>query len=48
MTLIDFVLEFTDEQCCKQKFKECREQVGAVCLKCGSIQYYWKKDKETI
>ncbi len=35
MTLIDFISEFPDEESCKQKFKEYRDQVGVVCSQCG-------------
>jgi len=46
MNLIDFVNVFPDEESCKQKFKEYREQVGVVCSNCGGKSHYWKKDKE--
>ena len=46
MNLIDFIKEFPDEESCKEKFKEYREQVGVVCSKCGGKSHYWKKDKE--
>lgn len=46
MTLIDFISQFPDEDSCKQKFKEYRDQVGVVCSSCGGVDHYWKKDKE--
>ena len=46
MTLIDFISQFPDEESCKQKFKEYRDQAGVVCSKCGGTDHYWKKDKE--
>ncbi len=46
MTLIDFISQFPDEESCKQKFKEYRDQVGVICPKCGGKNHYWKKDKE--
>jgi len=46
MNLIDFIRSFPDEESCKQKFKEYREQVGVVCVKCGNKGHYWKSDKE--
>jgi hypothetical protein len=46
MTLIDFVSQFPDEDSCKRKFKEFREQVGIICFKCGGCDHYWKQDKE--
>jgi len=46
MNLIDFITAFPDEESCKQKFKEYRENVGVECVKCGHKEHYWKKDKE--
>jgi hypothetical protein len=46
MNLIDFIAEYPDEESCKQKFKEYRDQVGVSCGKCGSTSHYWKRDKE--
>ncbi|TAJ14730.1 IS1595 family transposase [Marinilabiliaceae bacterium JC017] len=46
MNLIDFVNKFPDEESCKLKFKEIREQEGIKCRKCGHTEHYWKKDKE--
>jgi hypothetical protein len=46
MTLIDFVDKFPDEESCKLKFKEFRDQAGVVCSKCGGRAHYWKADKK--
>ena len=46
MNLIDFIKEFPDELSCKEKFKEYRDEVGVICVKCGSKEHYWKKDRE--
>ena len=46
MSLISFISEFPDEQNCKNKFKEYRDQAGVVCAKCNGTQHYWKSDKE--
>jgi translation initiation factor 2 beta subunit (eIF-2beta)/eIF-5 len=46
MNLIDFIQEYPDEEIYKAKFKQYREDVGVVCLKCGSMEHYRKKDKE--
>ena len=46
MSLISFISEFPDEQSCKNKFKEYRDQAGVVCAKCNGTQHYWKSDKE--
>lgn len=46
MNLIDFISSYPDEESCKQKFKEYRDQVGVSCAKCGGTSHYWKQDKE--
>jgi len=46
MHLIDFIKEFPDEESCKKKFKEYREEVGIECQKCGNKEHYWKSDRE--
>lgn len=46
MSLINFIEQFPDEESCKQKFKEYRDQVGVTCAKCRGREHYWKKDKE--
>jgi hypothetical protein len=46
MNLIDFISQYPDEESCKQKFKEYRDQVGITCSKCGGSDHYWKRDKE--
>jgi DNA-directed RNA polymerase subunit RPC12/RpoP len=46
MNLLEFNQFYPDEASCKQKFKEIREREGIICSRCGSTEYYWKKDKE--
>jgi transposase-like protein/predicted RNA-binding Zn-ribbon protein involved in translation (DUF1610 family) len=46
MNLIDFINQYPDEESCKAKFKQYRDQVGVHCAKCGGTDHYWKKDKE--
>lgn len=46
MNLLNFVSEFPDEASCKARWKEYREKVGVLCVKCGSTEHYWKSDKE--
>ena len=46
MKLIDFISNFPDKESCKTKLREYRERHGVVCPRCGSIQHYWKRDKE--
>ena len=40
MTLIDFISKFPNEEHCKQKFKEFRDQVGVVCSKYDGTDHY--------
>jgi hypothetical protein len=46
MNLIDFISQYPDEESCKRKFKEYRDEVGVTCSKCGGLNHYWKQDKE--
>ena len=46
MNLIDFISQYPDEESCKRKFKEYRDEVGVSCSKCGGLNHYWKQDKE--
>ena len=46
MNLIDFIKQYPDEESCKQKFKEYRDQAGVSCANCGRTDHYWKSDKE--
>ena len=41
MNLLDFIQTFPDEESCKLKFKQIREQEGVICRKCGSKEHYW-------
>jgi len=45
MNLFSFTAHFTDEQSCKDHFKEQREKEGVICKKCGSTHHYWLKNK---
>jgi len=45
MNLLNFISTFPDEDSCKTRLKEMREQEGVVCSKCGNISHYWKRDK---
>lgn len=47
MNLLDFVESFQDETSCKAKFKEYRDSQGVICPKCGCMDHYWKRDKES-
>ena len=45
MNLLNFIQDYPDEDSCKLKYKELRDQIGVVCSKCGSKEHYWKSDK---
>ena len=46
MNLLNFADSFPDEASCKAKFKEYRDKQEIVCPQCGSVEHYWKWDKE--
>jgi len=46
MNLLNFSVQFPDEDSCKTQWREYREKIGVVCPKCGSKEHYWKSDKE--
>ncbi len=41
MNLIKFIDRFPNEESCKQRFKEIRDQEGVICRNCGSNDHYW-------
>jgi len=43
MTLSEFYQKFSDEEECKLKFKQIRDQAGVVCKKCGCTEHYWQQ-----
>ncbi len=46
MNLIKFIELFPDEDSCREKFKEMRDQEGVTCRKCGGTNHYWLKTIE--
>jgi hypothetical protein len=46
MNLLNFIEQYPDESSCKAKWKAIRDKEGVVCPHCGSLEHYWKKDKE--
>ena len=46
LNLLNFCTTFPDEESCKIKWKEYRDNQGVVCPHCGSKDHYWKSDKE--
>lgn len=43
MNILEFVVEFPNEQSCITHFKERREKQGITCKKCGNTKHYWLK-----
>lgn len=46
MNILNFALKFPDEDACRQKFKELRDQIGVVCRHCNCKEHYWLKNKQ--
>ncbi len=46
MKLLDFAINYPDEESCKAKFREFREREGIICPVCGCKEHYWKRDKD--
>lgn len=45
MNIFSFTSHFTDEQSCRDHFKEMRDKEGVVCKKCGGKRHHWLKGK---
>lgn len=45
MKFSDFYKRYDNEEACKLKLKEIREQEGVSCKKCKGTSHYWKRDK---
>ncbi len=43
MKLSEFFTKYNDEEACKIKWKQIREQEGIVCKKCGCQDHYWQQ-----
>lgn len=43
MTLIDYLKTFSNEQICKEYYRDTRMKEGVVCKKCGCKHHYWLK-----
>jgi len=43
MTLSEFFQKFSNEEDCRLKFKQMRDQAGVVCKKCGCTEHYWQQ-----
>jgi len=45
MTIIKFMSTFTNEEVCKEYFRDLRIKQGVVCKKCRSKKHYWLQSK---
>jgi hypothetical protein len=45
MKLLEFVTTFSDEQKCKEYYRDIRMKEGVVCKKCGCKKHYWLANK---
>ena len=45
MNLLNFMIQFPDDNSCKRHWKEEREKRGVFCKKCGGTEHYWLQGK---
>ncbi len=45
MNIFSFSVHFTSEEDCRNHFKTQRDEIGVICLKCGSRDHYWIKSR---
>lgn len=45
MNILEFVSKFSDEQSCKEYFRDTRMKQGVVCKKCSCKKHYWLSSK---
>lgn len=46
MNIPDFAVNYPDEETCRKKFKEQRNQIGVTCRHCNCKEHYWLKNKQ--
>ncbi len=46
MNILDFAINYPDEESCRKKFKELREQMGITCRHCNCKEHYWLQNKQ--
>lgn len=46
MRLIDFIKSFPDEEACKIRFKQIRDEEKVRCKSCGSTEHWWLETKD--
>ena len=45
MNILNFAIKYPDEDACRQKFKEQRDQTGVVCHRCNCKEHFWLENK---
>ena len=46
MNILDFAINYPDEESCRKKFKEQRDQMGGTCRHCNCKEHYWLENKQ--
>ena len=47
MNILEFIQRFPDEDACRLKFKEQRDQIGVICRKCNCKDHFWLENKQS-
>ena len=47
MNILEFIQKFPDEDACRLKFKEQRDQIGVICRKCNCKDHFWLENKQS-
>jgi hypothetical protein len=45
MKLVEFISKYSDEQKCKEYYRDTRTKEGVICKKCGYKKHYWLSSK---
>jgi hypothetical protein len=45
MNLLNYIEHFSDEQSCRNYFKQVRIKAGIICKKCDSTKHYWLENR---
>lgn len=46
MNILEFIQKFPDEDACRLKIKEQRDQMGVICRKCNCKDHFWLENKQ--
>lgn len=46
MNILEFIQRFPDEDACRLRFKEQRDQMGVICRKCNCKDHFWLENKQ--